>query len=96
MDGSDYVNANFIEVLMLSFHYQSAITNCLISLSFQGYHKGKAFIATQGPLPDTSEDFWRMVWEYKSSTIVMLAKEKEGAKVKQHNFSINTHLYTLF
>ena len=43
----------------------------------QGYHRAKEFIATQGPLPDTEDDFWRMVWEKKSSTIIMLTKEKE-------------------
>ena len=47
----------------------------------KGYHKGKAFIATQGPLPDTADDFWRMVWEQKSATIVILAREREGGKV---------------
>lgn len=47
----------------------------------QGYHKGKAFIATQGPLPDTADDFWRLVWEQKSASIVILAREREGGKV---------------
>ena len=52
----------------------------------QGYHKCSAYIATQGPLPDTSEDFWRMVWEHKCATIVMLTKEKEGGQVKCHRY----------
>ena len=47
----------------------------------QGYHSAKEFIATQGPLPDTENDFWRMMWEQKSSTIIMLTKEKEDGKV---------------
>ena len=55
---------------------------CLLFLSWsQGYHKGKAFIATQGPLPDTADDFWRLVWEQKSASIVVLAREREGGKV---------------
>ena len=37
----------------------------------------KEFIATQGPLPDTENDFWRMVWEQRCSTIVMLTRHKE-------------------
>ena len=28
----------------------------------------------QGPLPETLADFWRMVWEQRSSTIVMLTR----------------------
>ena len=48
----------------------------------QGYHKKKVFLATQGPLPDTADDFWRMIFEQKSSSIVMLAQQREGGKVK--------------
>ena len=36
-----------------------------------------------GPLPETVGDFWRMVWEYKLTTIVMLTRCKEGTKVDQ-------------
>jgi protein tyrosine phosphatase len=58
-----------------------------INASFiDGYHKAKAFIATQGPLPDTQDDFWKLVWQLKSATIVMLTKEKEGGKAKCHRY----------
>ena len=46
-----------------------------------GYMTRRAFIATQAPIPDTIPDFWRMIWEQESSTIVVLSKETEGEKV---------------
>ena len=47
-----------------------------------GYRKQNAYIATQGPLPETFADFWRMVWEQRSSTIVMLTKLEERGRIK--------------
>ncbi|KAM8863283.1 tyrosine-protein phosphatase non-receptor type 7-like isoform 2-T2 [Spinachia spinachia] len=37
----------------------------------------RAFIATQGPMPHTVGDFWDMVWQERSSIIVMVTKLKE-------------------
>lgn len=47
-----------------------------------GYHKPKAYIATQGPKENTCSDFWRMVWHEKSSKIVMLTNIVEIGKKK--------------
>ncbi|XP_048580737.1 tyrosine-protein phosphatase Lar isoform X2 [Nematostella vectensis] len=47
-----------------------------------GYRKERAYIATQGPMQHTAADFWRMVWEQRTFTIVMLTREEERGRVK--------------
>uniref|UniRef100_A0A8C0FD48 Receptor-type tyrosine-protein phosphatase F n=1 Tax=Bubo bubo TaxID=30461 RepID=A0A8C0FD48_BUBBB len=47
-----------------------------------GYRKQNAYIATQGPLPETLSDFWRMVWEQRTATIVMMTRLEEKSRVK--------------
>nr|XP_038035872.1 receptor-type tyrosine-protein phosphatase eta isoform X9 [Anas platyrhynchos] len=47
-----------------------------------GYISKKAFIAAQGPLANTTEDFWRMIWDESIYCIVMLTKCVEQARTK--------------
>ncbi|XP_019585932.2 tyrosine-protein phosphatase non-receptor type 22 [Rhinolophus sinicus] len=48
----------------------------------KGVYGPKAYIATQGPLPATLLDFWRMIWEYSVLIIVMACMEFEMGKKK--------------
>ena len=50
--------------------------------SLQGYKHRNAYITTQGPLETTVQDFWRMIWEFKSKVIVMLCQTQEDGKVR--------------
>ncbi|RXM29687.1 Receptor-type tyrosine-protein phosphatase eta [Acipenser ruthenus] len=47
-----------------------------------GYDSKKQFIAAQGPLPGTVNDFWRMIWEQNVYTLVMLTRCNEQGRVK--------------
>ena len=49
--------------------------------SEQDYKRKDAYIATQGPLQNTVEDFWRMMWEYQCGCIVMLCQLEEDEEV---------------
>ncbi|XP_040133398.1 receptor-type tyrosine-protein phosphatase V isoform X3 [Ictidomys tridecemlineatus] len=46
-----------------------------------GYTHPQEFIATQGPLKKTLEDFWRLVWEQHVHIIVMLTVGMENGRV---------------
>nr|XP_054932214.1 tyrosine-protein phosphatase non-receptor type 4-like isoform X4 [Dermacentor andersoni] len=44
------------------------------------------YIATQGPLPNTTIDFWEMVWEQQCTLVVMLTTLVERGRIKCHKY----------
>lgn len=67
---TDYINANYIRLIEDGSPRTKQVAN------------SKNYIATQGPLPNTVNDFWWMVWQEKSDCIVMVTKEIERGKNK--------------
>uniref|UniRef100_A0AAQ5X1Y5 protein-tyrosine-phosphatase n=1 Tax=Amphiprion ocellaris TaxID=80972 RepID=A0AAQ5X1Y5_AMPOC len=68
--GSDYINANYVRVS------HSNTTDTLQK------HYRKVYIATQGCLATTVNDFWQMVWQENTSVIVMTTREVEKGRNK--------------
>uniref|UniRef100_A0A3Q3G4C3 Protein tyrosine phosphatase receptor type Q n=1 Tax=Labrus bergylta TaxID=56723 RepID=A0A3Q3G4C3_9LABR len=58
-----------------------------INASFvSGYLCPNEFIVTQGPLPGTVADFWRMIWETGTHTIAMLTQCYEKGRIRCHKY----------
>ena len=51
-------------------------------LYLQGYKQRNAYLVTQGPLKNTVNDLWRMIWEFKSRAIVLLCNAIEEGEEK--------------
>ncbi|XP_035250930.1 receptor-type tyrosine-protein phosphatase eta-like isoform X10 [Anguilla anguilla] len=63
-----------------------------------GYNCKKEFIAAQGPLPGTVDEFWRMLWEKNVRTLVMLTRCNEQGRVKCEEYwpSRTKHFKNIF
>ena len=85
---NDYINASHIhfEVPYYSHLFLILMQNvCLVRARMCSVKVGKEsldYIATQGPMPDTTADFWRMVWQYKVKVVVMVTQDTEAGKVR--------------
>ncbi|KAK2100453.1 hypothetical protein P7K49_021801 [Saguinus oedipus] len=70
-----YNNVLPYDISRVKLSVQTHSTDDYINANYMpGYHSKKDFIATQGPLPNTLKDFWRMVWEKNVYAIIMLTK----------------------
>jgi protein tyrosine phosphatase len=55
-------------------------------ITFTTKNTTSKYISTQAPVPYSFRDFWKMVWDQKSSTIIMLTKIREKNKYKAHQY----------
>uniref|UniRef100_A0A3P9A329 Receptor-type tyrosine-protein phosphatase epsilon n=1 Tax=Esox lucius TaxID=8010 RepID=A0A3P9A329_ESOLU len=68
--------------VILSMRRGQEFTDYINASFIDGYRQKDYFIATQGPLSHTVEDFWRMAWEWKCHSIVMLTELQEREQDK--------------
>uniref|UniRef100_A0A3Q3EU01 protein-tyrosine-phosphatase n=1 Tax=Labrus bergylta TaxID=56723 RepID=A0A3Q3EU01_9LABR len=67
-----------------------------INANFVPVRSERDFICTQGPLPNTMADFWRMVWEQNVRIIVMVTSLKQKDTVsKKHSVCVLVCVPTL-
>uniref|UniRef100_A0A7N6BEF2 Protein-tyrosine-phosphatase n=1 Tax=Anabas testudineus TaxID=64144 RepID=A0A7N6BEF2_ANATE len=72
---------DFSRVKLMSMHNDEG-SDYINGNYIPGYKHAKEYIATQGPLPETRNDFWKMVLQQKSPIIVMLTQCNERRRVK--------------
>ena len=63
---------------IFSFTFIVAVYFC------QSYNEGRLYIATQTPVSSTVDDFWRMVWEQRSTIVVMLSDLTDNEMVRPY------------
>ncbi|TRY59645.1 hypothetical protein DNTS_027387, partial [Danionella cerebrum] len=72
---------------VLLSHIDGYLGSDYINASYiDGYRVKNKFIAAQGPKPETVGDFWRMVWEQKCATVVMLTNTRERKEEKCYQY----------
>lgn len=64
--------------------------------SLKGLYSDRQYIASQGPLKETSEDFWEMVLQYNVLKVVMLTKTEEKNPHNPSQLLINFLIYFFF
>ncbi|XP_062509110.1 receptor-type tyrosine-protein phosphatase S-like [Corticium candelabrum] len=61
-------------------------TDYINASHLDGHRRRNAFIITQGPLENTVTDFWKMMWEQNSVSVVMLSCLEENGQQMSHQY----------
>ncbi|XP_070182543.1 receptor-type tyrosine-protein phosphatase mu-like [Littorina saxatilis] len=69
-------------VILTDGYAEGSATDFVNASYIRGFQSERAYIAAQGPRDNTVGDLWRMIWQEKISTIVMLTNISEGGKAK--------------
>ncbi|XP_030417993.1 receptor-type tyrosine-protein phosphatase eta [Gopherus evgoodei] len=78
-----YNNVLPYDISRVKLSIQNHPTDDYINANYMpGYNSKKEFIAAQGPLHNTVQDFWRMIWEKNIYAVVMLTKCVEQGRTK--------------
>lgn len=72
--------------VVLPLVHDDPTTDYINASYVDGYHHPLAYIATQGPVPNSFTSFWRMVWHSDCKVVVMVTREVEGDVQKCHRY----------
>jgi len=78
-------------VALLSPHPHTYINASHITMKIPGSGIVNRYIASQGPLPHTVEDFWMMIYQTQCTLIVMVTTVVERGRVKCHKYWPDIH-----
>lgn len=57
-------------------------SDCTESPHLQGVGGRRLYVAAQGPLGNSTHDFWRMIWEQEVGVVVMITNLVENGRVR--------------